>query len=81
MNLISVSYYVLFWLWVILFVLIQHIPQHIFCFYREPENHVFHLITVRLKHVFHLITDRLNFGAMQMWFSENPPDKAIIHEC
>jgi alpha-1,4-galacturonosyltransferase len=31
------------------------------------------------KHVFHLVTDRLNFGAMKMWFLDNPPGKATIH--
>lgn len=31
------------------------------------------------KHVFHLVTDRMNFGAMKMWFLDNPPDKATIH--
>uniref|UniRef100_A0A0E0IMS3 Protein kinase domain-containing protein n=1 Tax=Oryza nivara TaxID=4536 RepID=A0A0E0IMS3_ORYNI len=35
---------------------------------REPE-----------KHVFHLVTDKLNFGAMNMWFLLNPPGKATIH--
>lgn len=31
------------------------------------------------KHVFHLVTDKLNFGAMNMWFLSNPPGKAAIH--
>ncbi|CAL5348722.1 unnamed protein product [Camellia sinensis] len=31
------------------------------------------------KHVFHLVTDKLNFGAMNMWFPLNPPGKATIH--
>ncbi|KAL8160128.1 hypothetical protein V2J09_001665 [Rumex salicifolius] len=31
------------------------------------------------KHVFHLVTDKLNFGAMNMWFLLNPPAKATIH--
>ena len=31
------------------------------------------------KHVFHLVTDKLNFGAMNMWFLLNPPEKATIH--
>ncbi|CAD6218415.1 unnamed protein product [Miscanthus lutarioriparius] len=31
------------------------------------------------KHVFHLVTDKLNFGAMNMWFLLNPPGKATIH--
>ncbi|XP_043721541.1 polygalacturonate 4-alpha-galacturonosyltransferase-like [Telopea speciosissima] len=31
------------------------------------------------KHVFHLVTDKLNFGAMNMWFLFNPPGKATIH--
>ncbi|XP_024530024.1 polygalacturonate 4-alpha-galacturonosyltransferase isoform X2 [Selaginella moellendorffii] len=31
------------------------------------------------KHVFHLVTDRLNFGAMKMWFLDNPPGNATIH--
>ncbi|XP_057820154.1 polygalacturonate 4-alpha-galacturonosyltransferase isoform X1 [Cryptomeria japonica] len=31
------------------------------------------------KHVFHLVTDRLNFGAIKMWFLNNPPGKATIH--
>ncbi|KAL9271537.1 Polygalacturonate 4-alpha-galacturonosyltransferase-like protein [Drosera capensis] len=35
---------------------------------KEPENHVFHLVT-----------DKLNFGAMNMWFLLNPPGKATIH--
>ncbi|XXG74804.1 hypothetical protein AAC387_Pa07g3427 [Persea americana] len=30
------------------------------------------------KHVFHLVTDKLNFGAMSMWFLLNPPGKATI---
>eukprot|EP00252_Welwitschia_mirabilis_P027439 TRINITY_DN9405_c0_g2_i2.p1 TRINITY_DN9405_c0_g2~~TRINITY_DN9405_c0_g2_i2.p1 ORF type:complete len:535 (+),score=90.46 TRINITY_DN9405_c0_g2_i2:751-2355(+) len=30
------------------------------------------------KHVFHLVTDKLNFGAMNMWFLLNPPGKAAI---
>lgn len=30
------------------------------------------------KHVFHLVTDRLNFGAMKMWFLDNAPGKATI---
>ncbi|CAD6266732.1 unnamed protein product [Miscanthus lutarioriparius] len=28
------------------------------------------------KHVFHLVTDKLNFGAMNMWFLLNPPGAA-----
>ncbi|KAI8545250.1 hypothetical protein RHMOL_Rhmol07G0026600 [Rhododendron molle] len=31
------------------------------------------------KHVFHLVTDKLNFGAMNMWFLLYPPGKATIH--
>ncbi|KAH9315425.1 hypothetical protein KI387_024052, partial [Taxus chinensis] len=31
------------------------------------------------KHVFHLVTDKLNFGAMKMWFLLNSPRKAAIH--
>lgn len=31
------------------------------------------------KHVFHLVTDKLNFGAMSMWFLLNPPGDATIH--
>ncbi|XP_059634045.1 polygalacturonate 4-alpha-galacturonosyltransferase-like isoform X1 [Cornus florida] len=31
------------------------------------------------KHVFHLVTDKLNYGAMNMWFLSNPPGKATIH--
>ncbi|KAF3790976.1 Polygalacturonate 4-alpha-galacturonosyltransferase [Nymphaea thermarum] len=31
------------------------------------------------KHVFHLVTDKLNFGAMNMWFLLNAPGKATIH--
>ncbi|KAJ4783813.1 Hexosyltransferase [Rhynchospora pubera] len=31
------------------------------------------------KHVFHLVTDKLNFGAMNMWFLLNPPGEATIH--
>uniref|UniRef100_A0A0C9S0P4 Hexosyltransferase n=1 Tax=Wollemia nobilis TaxID=56998 RepID=A0A0C9S0P4_9CONI len=31
------------------------------------------------KHVFHLVTDKLNFGAMKMWFLLNPPGKATIN--
>ena len=31
------------------------------------------------KHVFHLVTDKLNFGAMNMWFLLNPPGDATIH--
>ncbi|XP_023730764.1 polygalacturonate 4-alpha-galacturonosyltransferase isoform X2 [Lactuca sativa] len=31
------------------------------------------------KHVFHLVSDKLNFGAMNMWFLLNPPGKATIH--
>ncbi|PKU72186.1 polygalacturonate 4-alpha-galacturonosyltransferase isoform X1 [Dendrobium catenatum] len=31
------------------------------------------------KHVFHLVTDKLNFGAMNMWFLLNPPRDATIH--
>ncbi|KAJ4956457.1 hypothetical protein NE237_013240 [Protea cynaroides] len=31
------------------------------------------------KHVFHLVTDKLNYGAMNMWFLLNPPGKATIH--
>ncbi|KAG6553710.1 hypothetical protein Mapa_004625 [Marchantia paleacea] len=30
------------------------------------------------KHVFHVVTDRMNFGAMKMWFLENPPGRATI---
>ncbi|KAF9588392.1 hypothetical protein IFM89_009407 [Coptis chinensis] len=36
-------------------------------FLREPE-----------KHVFHIVTDRLNYAAMRMWFLANPPGKAAI---
>ncbi|XP_077246850.1 putative galacturonosyltransferase 3 isoform X2 [Tasmannia lanceolata] len=35
---------------------------------REPE-----------KHVFHIVTDGLNFAAMKMWFLANPPADATIH--
>eukprot|EP00249_Psilotum_nudum_P006782 c20052_g1_i1 orf=350-2527(-) len=31
------------------------------------------------KHIFHLVTDRLNYGAMKMWFLANPPGNATIH--
>ena len=31
------------------------------------------------KHVFHVVTDKLNFGAMSMWFLQNPPGSAAIH--
>ncbi|KAI8545252.1 hypothetical protein RHMOL_Rhmol07G0026800 [Rhododendron molle] len=31
------------------------------------------------KHVFHLVTDKLNFGAKNMWFLLYPPGKATIH--
>ncbi|XP_072955579.1 polygalacturonate 4-alpha-galacturonosyltransferase-like isoform X2 [Typha angustifolia] len=31
------------------------------------------------KHVFHIVTDKLNFGAMSMWFLLNPPKNATIH--
>lgn len=31
------------------------------------------------KHVFHLVTDKLNFGAMKMWFLQNPPGRATVH--
>ncbi|PWZ20452.1 Polygalacturonate 4-alpha-galacturonosyltransferase [Zea mays] len=31
------------------------------------------------KHVFHLVTDKLNFGAMNMWFLLNPPGDATMH--
>ncbi|XP_042506021.1 polygalacturonate 4-alpha-galacturonosyltransferase-like [Macadamia integrifolia] len=31
------------------------------------------------EHVFHLVTDKLNFGAMNMWILLNPPGKATIH--
>ncbi|XP_043689611.1 probable galacturonosyltransferase 4 [Telopea speciosissima] len=34
---------------------------------KEPENHVFHIVT-----------DRLNYAAMRMWFLANPPGKATI---
>ncbi|KAJ6849569.1 putative galacturonosyltransferase 3 [Iris pallida] len=34
---------------------------------KEPENHVFHIVT-----------DRLNFAAMQMWFINNPPLLATV---
>ncbi|KAF6141329.1 hypothetical protein GIB67_008506 [Kingdonia uniflora] len=34
---------------------------------REPE-----------KHVFHIVTDRLNYAAMRMWFLANQPGKATI---
>lgn len=30
------------------------------------------------KHVFHLVTDKLNFAAMKMWFLVNPPAGATI---
>ncbi|KAG0585757.1 hypothetical protein M758_2G035000 [Ceratodon purpureus] len=30
------------------------------------------------KHVIHVVTDTLNYGAMRMWFLNNPPDKATI---
>ncbi|XAR73059.1 Polygalacturonate 4-alpha-galacturonosyltransferase [Bertholletia excelsa] len=30
------------------------------------------------KHVFHVVTDRLNFAAMKMWFLANPPAGATI---
>ncbi|KAJ7554337.1 hypothetical protein O6H91_06G135600 [Diphasiastrum complanatum] len=30
------------------------------------------------KHVFHLVTDKLNYGAMRMWFLANPPGNATI---
>ena len=30
------------------------------------------------KHVFHIVTDKLNFAAMRMWFLINPPAKATI---
>jgi len=30
------------------------------------------------KHVFHLVTDNLNYAAMKMWFLANPPGKATI---
>ncbi|KAG0494019.1 hypothetical protein HPP92_005013 [Vanilla planifolia] len=30
------------------------------------------------KHVFHLVTDKLNFEAMKMWFLLNPPGKATV---
>lgn len=30
------------------------------------------------KHVFHLVTDKLNYAAMKMWFLANPPGKATI---
>lgn len=29
-------------------------------------------------HVFHLVTDKLNYAAMKMWFLANPPGKATI---
>lgn len=31
------------------------------------------------KHVFHIVTDKLNFPAMKMWFLVNPPAAATIH--
>ncbi|MCO5584562.1 hypothetical protein L7F22_038492 [Adiantum nelumboides] len=31
------------------------------------------------KHVFHLVSDRLNFVAMKMWFIGNPPGEATVH--
>ncbi|KAG0451475.1 hypothetical protein HPP92_026415 [Vanilla planifolia] len=34
---------------------------------KNPENHVFHVVT-----------DRLNYAAMRMWFLANPPGKATI---
>ncbi|XP_042502395.1 probable galacturonosyltransferase 4 [Macadamia integrifolia] len=34
---------------------------------KEPENHVFHIVT-----------DRLNYAAMRMWFLANPPGSATI---
>lgn len=34
---------------------------------KEPENHVFHIVT-----------DKLNFAAMKMWFLVNPPAGATI---
>ncbi|KAJ4976848.1 hypothetical protein NE237_001954 [Protea cynaroides] len=34
---------------------------------KEPENHVFHIVT-----------DQLNYEAMRMWFLANPPGKATI---
>ncbi|XP_059647377.1 probable galacturonosyltransferase 3 isoform X2 [Cornus florida] len=30
------------------------------------------------KHVFHVVTDKLNFAAMKMWFLVNPPASAAI---
>ncbi|CAN1763806.1 Probable galacturonosyltransferase 3 [Linum perenne] len=30
------------------------------------------------KHVFHVVTDKLNFAAMKMWFIVNPPAQATI---
>ncbi|KAG0586758.1 hypothetical protein KC19_2G114800 [Ceratodon purpureus] len=30
------------------------------------------------KHVFHIVTDTLNYGAMVMWFRANPPGRATI---
>lgn len=30
------------------------------------------------KHVFHIVTDKLNFAAMRMWFLVNPPAEATI---
>ncbi|VAI20238.1 unnamed protein product [Triticum turgidum subsp. durum] len=30
------------------------------------------------KHVFHLVTDKLNFGAMNMWFLLNPPGSSNL---
>ncbi|XP_071921955.1 probable galacturonosyltransferase 3 isoform X1 [Coffea arabica] len=30
------------------------------------------------KHVFHIVTDKLNFAAMKMWFLVNPPAGAVI---
>lgn len=31
------------------------------------------------KHVFHLVTDKLNYAAMKMWFLANPPGQATVH--
>lgn len=31
------------------------------------------------KHVFHVVTDKLNLAAMKMWFIVNPPAGATIH--
>ncbi|KAG1327374.1 Hexosyltransferase [Cocos nucifera] len=31
------------------------------------------------SHVFHIVTDRLNYAAMRMWFLANPPGNATIH--